>query len=204
MDWCAPLQTIKGINDILSRKFSKLGVHCLGDLLCHFPFRYEDHTRITPIRCLRAEQSALIEGKIIRVDQAGRQKKRYIIQICDQSALCEIVFFHSFPSQRQQWTPGSILRCFGLVKRGKKGFQMSHPDWVRIPEGETLPLPSHLTPIYPAVTGLTQARIRNSILIALDWLAKDNKEEDPFSELYSLKEAFRIIHLPMTDIDPIR
>lgn len=205
MDWFAPLQSIKGINDILSRKFAKLGITCLGDLLLHFPFRYEDHTRITPISCLKDGQTALIEGKIVDLKQAGRQKKRIVLELFDRSGICEIVFFHFFPSQRQQWINGNVLRCFGQVKRGSKHFQMVHPDWVKINEEETVPLPIHLTPIYSTVTGLTQARVRKTIEIVLSLYEKDPlSHQNYLPSMLTLPEAFRLIHFPPTEIDPVR
>lgn len=205
MDWFAPLTTIKGINDILSDKFSKLGIDCIGDLLLHFPFRYEDHTRITPIRCLKEGQTALIEGKIIAVKQAGRQKKRVVLELFDRSGVCEIVFFHAFPSQKQQWVKDNVLRCFGQVKRGTKGFQMAHPDWVRIPDGQIVPLPTHLTPIYSTVTGLTQSRLRKTVEIVLALYEKDPlSHRNYLSSMLTLPEAFRLIHFPTTEISPER
>lgn len=205
MTWFAPLTSIKGINDILSRKFSKLGIVCVGDLLLHFPFRYEDHTRLTPIQCLKDGQSALIEGEIISVKQMGRQKKRFVIELFDRSGVCEIIFFHSFSSQQQQWMKKNVLRCFGQVKRGPKSFQMMHPDWVRIKEGQIVPLPMHFTPIYSTVTGLTQVWIRKTIEIALALYEKDpDAYRNYLPSMLTLPDALRLIHFPPTEVDPIR
>lgn len=56
-----PLTTLSGVGVAIAEKLGRLGIFNLQDLLFHFPMRYEDRTRITPIADLRPEQYATIE-----------------------------------------------------------------------------------------------------------------------------------------------
>lgn len=208
-DWFAPVLSIKGIGEALALKLTKLNIHCVGDLLLHFPFRYENHTQVTPMRCLCDAQNALIEGTIISANQIGRQKKRYIVGLRDPSGYCEIVFFKTFHSQETQWQKGSALRCFGQAKLSPKGFQMVHPEWTRLQEGIILPLPETLTPIYPTVAGLAQKTLRKIIhRVLMSYENSVNRQEDVLASklgflpaMMSVWEALKLIHQPTPDID---
>ena len=48
-----PLTRLKGVGPSLERKFSRLGIRNIEDLLFHLPLRYEDRTHITAIRHAR-------------------------------------------------------------------------------------------------------------------------------------------------------
>lgn len=211
-DWFAPLLSLKGVGDSLSGKLAKLGIQCVGDLLLHFPSRYEDHTRVTPMRCLLDGQNALVEGKIVSVAQIGRQKKRFILSLCDANGYCEVVFFHTFHSQETRWKKGTLLRCFGQAKLTPKGFQMVHPEWASLDPEESKPLPAFLTPIYPVVTGLAQKTLRKIIHAALHQYKMALKPSDDllalslesYQPMMNWIDALLLIHQPTPDVDEAR
>jgi ATP-dependent DNA helicase RecG len=208
-DWFAPLLSLKGVGEVLALKLTKLGIECVGDLLLHFPYRYEDHTRLTPMRCLLDGHNALVEGKIVSVNQLGRQKKRCIIGLSDPSGYCEMVFFRTFHSQESQWKKGVVLRCFGQAKLTPKGFQMVHPECDVIHLESTKPLPATLTPIYPTVAGLGQKTLRKLIHTVLhQYKTAWGKTEDVFvtslgsyGPMMKWIEALETIHQPPPECD---
>ena len=59
-----PLTYLKGVGPALAKKFKQLGISSLEDLLFHLPLRYEDRTKITPIRQARMGQLVQLEGEI--------------------------------------------------------------------------------------------------------------------------------------------
>lgn len=204
-NWFSPLAEFPGMKTLWVAKLAKLNLHTVGDLLLHFPYRYEDHTRLTPIRHLQENAYALIEGEIIAVKPLGRQKKRYCLTLREASASCNVIFFHSFPVQRAQWKVGGRLRAFGQAKWGSHGFEMTHPEWKIIDPTIVTPLPMHLTPIYPTVAGLAQKTLRRFIARALQAFQSNSTETiDSFvtlSEEYSWQEALQCVHAPLPDRD---
>lgn len=45
-----PLTTLSGVGPVLASALARLGLERVQDLWFHLPLRYEDRTRITPIR----------------------------------------------------------------------------------------------------------------------------------------------------------
>ncbi|HET6546272.1 MAG TPA: hypothetical protein VFG55_05945, partial [Rhodanobacteraceae bacterium] len=54
----APVTSLPGVGPALADTLRRLGIERLQDLWFHLPLRYEDRTRITPIRDLVAGESA--------------------------------------------------------------------------------------------------------------------------------------------------
>jgi ATP-dependent DNA helicase RecG len=48
-DFQTPIQLIPGIGQQYQKKFKKLGIETVRDLLFYFPFRYEDFSQIKKI-----------------------------------------------------------------------------------------------------------------------------------------------------------
>src|SRR5687768_13571376 len=53
MNFHSPLTDIKGVGEAQVKKFAVLGISNVGDLLYHYPRRYEDYSVMTPISKLR-------------------------------------------------------------------------------------------------------------------------------------------------------
>ena len=61
------LQELKGVGPKIQEKLNKLGIYQVEDLLFHIPSKYLDKTTISPIFDLKENQSALVQGEIIKV-----------------------------------------------------------------------------------------------------------------------------------------
>jgi ATP-dependent DNA helicase RecG len=204
-DWFSPISSLKGVGDKINERLIKLNIHCVGDLLLHCPYRYEDRTRLTMIRDLSAEQYAVVQGKILQVKLEGRQKKRAILTISDTSGILSLVFFHFHRSLQQHYEIGKIVRCYGQVKVSVKGKQIVHPECELIVENQ--PMPTFLSAVYPTVAGLSQYWLRKMINNALrDYTKRYENQVDNFATLLtneipmlSWLEALNTIHQPLPD-----
>jgi ATP-dependent DNA helicase RecG len=114
-------------------------------------------------------------------------------------------FFHFNRAQQERLKPGTTLRCFGEVRRGKSGVELYHPEYQYLDQANPPQLEDKLTPIYPATEGITQGRIRDLCGQALDLLKDHSVREllpqgistDLHRELaYSLPDALRLLHNP--------
>ncbi|HEY2628402.1 MAG TPA: hypothetical protein VGI57_04710, partial [Usitatibacter sp.] len=60
--------------DTTAAKLAKLGIHGSRDLILHLPLRYEDETRLTPLKDARAGEPVLVEADVVesKVEYRGR------------------------------------------------------------------------------------------------------------------------------------
>ena len=73
------IKFVAGVGEARARLLEKeLGIRTLGDMLCHYPFRDIDRTRIYRIDQIAEGDSALIQfrGRITGVSYAGAGRKR--------------------------------------------------------------------------------------------------------------------------------
>ena len=162
-----PVTRIKGVGSQLQNKLAKLDLHSVEDLLFHLPFRYLDRTRITPIAALTPNLEVVIEGDIRLADIAYGRRRSLVCKIQDKTGTITLRFFHFSSAQKNHLKPGTRLRCYGEVKRGASGLEMYHPEYDFLDQNAPRLLDDCLTPVYPAVEGLTQPRLRNIIHQAL-------------------------------------
>jgi ATP-dependent DNA helicase RecG len=133
------------------------------DLALHLPLRYEDETRIVPLKNARDGETVQIEATVTHSEVQLRPRRMLKVTVDDGSSTCLLTFFSFYPSQQKTMAPGARLRIRGEVKGGFWGRQMMHPAF-RVAGGE---LPTALTPVYPATASLPQAYLRRAIASAL-------------------------------------
>ena len=61
-----PLQQFKGVGPKVLEKLNAMGLGTVEDMLFHFPLRYQDKTRLTPIGELRDGVDAVVRGTFER------------------------------------------------------------------------------------------------------------------------------------------
>jgi len=178
-------------------RFARLGLRVDSDFVLHLPIRYEDRTRIVPIAAARDGRPAQVEGVVVRSEVVTRPRRMLRVELRDDSGLVSLRFFHFYGSQTKLFAEGARVRAFGDVRAGLFGAEMVHPQCRVVRLGE--PLPETMTPVYPTVSGLGQARLRKAIDEALDGLAWD--ETAPADVVAKLglppvADALRAIHRP--------
>ncbi|MCG8413822.1 MAG: ATP-dependent DNA helicase RecG [Pseudomonadales bacterium] len=200
------LTRLKGVGPALEEKFRQLGIHNVQDLLFHLPLRYEDRTKIHPIRSARVGNVVQLQGEVVsNAIQFGRRRSLHCV-LSDGSGLISLRFFHFSAAQKNSLAPGTQIRCYGEVRRGRSGMEIYHPEYKVLRADQEEPIADQLTAIYPTTEGLQQGRLRNVINQALDLL--DNSEElvdylpaaviKKFS-LPPLTESIKLIHRPPID-----
>ena len=193
----------------MAEKFSRLQIHCCGDLLFHLPHRYEDRTRITPISHLLPHHPAVIQGKVVSSEIAMGRKRSLLCRIRDSSGFIGLRFYFFTTAQKNQLTSGANIRCYGEVRQGSSGLEIYHPEY-DLGDTDIKALPQTLTPIYPATDGLSQQRIKNVLNQALDQLKQNPASILPDylpplfckeHQLPSLKDALLYLHQPPPDAE---
>ena len=152
-------------------KLAQCGIHSLQDLVFHLPHRYQDRTRITPIRDLRPGDWCVVEGRVSQVTVTPRPKKRLDIELHDQTGFIKIRFFNFHPQQLALFQREPILRAFGEVRLFSGRLELIHPDYQHIIPDQPCPVEETLTPIYATTQGLSQRKLRHIIQLATDTCA---------------------------------
>ena len=191
----------------------KMGLDSPMALALHLPSRYEDETELCTI------EEGLIQGRFHSVQTQGvvirnqvlfRPRRQMLVTIEDDSATLQLRFLNFYPSQQKQMAVGAHIRVRGEVREGFQGPEIVHPT-VRAVTPDT-PLPTSLTPVYPASAGVSQAAIRKAVTQALrdpslhESLAeflpqKLMAELLPSNDWPNLQSAITYLHQPPADAD---
>jgi len=198
-----PCSQLNGVGKRIAERLAHLGIQCIQDLLFHLPLRYQDRTRVHPIRDLSPGDHAVIEGEIETVTFPKVGRTRLLCRLKDASGRIQLRFFYINASQRQTLSVGARLRCFGEVRMSNLGLEMIHPEYKLVSEQALLPVEDNLTPIYPTTEGLSQLTFRKLTQQALTLLNQGGLLDDILPEkilqdqtLPSLKDALMFVHRP--------
>ncbi len=184
----------------IADKFRRLGLLRAQDFVLHLPLRYEDETRVQPIRSLRPGLPGQVEGEVIRCDVTYRPRRQLVAILRDDSGELGLRWLTFYPSQLQQMQEGRRWRVRGEVRGGMFGIEMIHP---RVTTAGA-PLPASLTPVYPTTEGLAQASLRRAIAEALSSCPLDDTLPQSIVErlgLMPFAQAIQTLHGPTPDDD---
>ncbi len=174
----------------------KLGYSSPADLILHLPLRYEDETRITPLRDARLGDTVQVEGVVEHSEIQNRPRRQLVVQVVEGGARLIFRLLHFYPGQAALLKPGARVRLMGEIRPGFFGAEMVHPQFRVV--RENTPLPDTLTPIYPAVAALSQYAIRR----AVESVLSDADLSDPLpipAGFPSFAEALHSLHHPPPD-----
>lgn len=142
-----------------SAKLAKLNLIRWWDLALHIPLRYEDLTKVYPIREVVVGSQVMIEGKIIGHEIVSRRTKQLIVRIDDGTAIISLLFFHFYPSYATQYAIGKQIRAHGEIKADFHGNKtIIHPK-IQTVTKDNEKLENTFTPIYPTTNGLSNQTI---------------------------------------------
>ena len=191
----------------------KMGLDSPMALALHLPSRYEDETELCTIEegVIQGRfQSVQTQGVVIRNQVLFRPRRQMLVTIEDDTATLQLRFLNFYPSQQKQMAVGTHIRVRGDIREGFQGSEMVHPT-VRAVTPDA-PLPTSLTPVYPASAGVSQAAIRKAVTQAL----RDPSLQDSLSEFLpqklmtellpshdwpNLQSAITYLHQPPADAD---
>ena len=200
-----PITELKGVGPKMAERLLKLGISTVQDMLFHLPLRYEDRTRIYTISELTPHSHVTVQATIETSQITFGKRRMLVCQINDGTGRLTLRFFNFTAAQKNAFSTGKIIRCFGEIRRGRIGFEMSHPEYSISDTFEQQPTSSTLTPVYSTTEGLKQLSIRALSEQTIELLQKYAVEEllpqqwQP-SQL-PLSDALLLLHRPPNDVD---
>jgi ATP-dependent DNA helicase RecG len=188
----------------IESKLAKLGLRTDMDLVLHLPMRYEDETRVVSIReaCLRGGQVWQVEGVVTRNEISYKPRRQLQVTIADETGDLQLRFMNFYGSQVKQLSEGMRVRARGEVRHGFFGAEIVHPNYKMVNDGA--PLPSSLTPVYPAGEGLSQTVLRRAIADAMkrvDWRDTVPASVRSKMRLADFEPSVKLLHYPPREVD---
>ncbi len=183
-----------------------LGLTTAGDLLRHYPRRYDERGKLTDIRSLEIDEHVTVQAEVRKCSKrnmAARRGQLTEAVITDGTSELHLVFFGktAFVAEKEL-LPGTRALFAGKVGRYRKNLQLVHPAFeILSPESDGSEFLQAFLPVYPASQHINTWNIANCVKQLLEvW---DGVPEDPlpadFREehgLIGLEDALRAIHRP--------
>jgi ATP-dependent DNA helicase RecG len=195
------LKNIPKIGLKYGQKLGKMGIFTIHDLLFHFPFRYDDFSKIFSIAEISNGQTVTIRGEITKMKTSRTWKKKIYLtesEIKDETGEIKIIWFNQ-PYISDTLAEGKKVRLSGKVSADSGGLYFSNPSWEM--ESRTPTNTGRLVPIYPETEGVTSRWLRWQIQTLLS--KSDFDIEDPIPRallkklnLPGIKKSLDYIHFP--------
>ena len=139
---------LKGVGKQKAADLQKLGIITVGDLLGHYPYRYEDRSHMKPLREMREGDIETVTGIILQVQdiypRRGLKLLRVHIRCADGNA--GLVWFNQ-NHLKGKLQPGLQIVATGKVGKGSVR-QISVSDFELIEDEEDLQQFQRIIPIY--------------------------------------------------------
>ncbi|MGW8796598.1 ATP-dependent DNA helicase RecG [Streptomyces sp. NPDC055775] len=193
-----------------------LDLHTVGDLLHHYPRRYEERGKLTALADLPLDEHVTVVAQVAdaRIMMFNNGKgKRLEVTLTDGSGRLQLVFFgHGVHKPHKELLPGRRAMFAGKVSAFNRKMQLAHPTYQLLDATDADEateavdaFAGKLLPIYPACKQLDSWRIAKAVDTvlpsardAVDPLPPSLREGRGFTPL---PEALLKIHRPQTKAD---
>ena len=125
-----PVTILKGVGPRSAERLANMGIHTIQDLLFHLPLRYQDRTRISAIGSSRHGDHVVIDAHVEYAQIKFGRRRSLLVQVSDGTGSLLLRFFHFSNAQKNSFSRGTRISCFGEVRRGPASLEMIHPDCI--------------------------------------------------------------------------
>ena len=202
-DLDSDIQYLKGVGPAFAKKFAKLGIHTIRDLLLHYPRRYIDYSKPYTVVSAPFDVDCCVKATVLQRDPDRRVKGGRMLShvvASDDTGILSLSWFNA-PYAAQKLEPGTEYYFEGRVGGTLTRREILHP--IIRTEEQVAAVP--LLPVYGATEGLPAARITRCVQTALAYV---DQLEDPLPPALLTKyrmpakaEAVRAIHSPRDAAD---
>ena len=172
-DWTKrPVGSLKGVGEEMARKLARLGIYSAGELINHFPRRYEDFSKIIPIRDMRTG-NVTFSGQVERVvGRYARARKLHLTEaiISDGTGTVKAIWFNQSYLAKSIPT-GTPVLVSGELKFKNNDLAMQSPAIEKLEPGKDMKDTGRIVSIYPETEGLSSKQIRGLVLPLLPLVA---------------------------------
>ncbi len=204
------LADVAGLNAARVKQLARLELQTVGDILQHYPRRYEDRRQFPRFPAGPSETAVCVCGIVMKVDNKRLYGRRSMLEVTieepEATALSArmVCRWFGMPYLHKAFAQDQRVVFYGKPKlRGKK-LVLDHPDFEIIEDDEETTIHvRRITPIYPATEGLSQRVFRGLVhrLLESTDLAGVVTRLPPGLDPTPRAVAMREIHFPSSEPD---
>lgn len=203
-----PVAGLSMVGSFYAARLSKLKIETIGDLLHHYPFRYDDLSLVEAASKLEPGQTVTLQGSILDINSTYTRSGKTIqrASFSDGSITLDVTWFNQ-PYLVTTLRNRNLVALSGKVKeyRGKLSLQSPQYEILNPAVGKTTIHTGRLVPVYHETAGVSSRWLRSRIAPLLkslkdleDWLPQGVIKREG---LLPLKEALKKIHFPESTED---
>lgn len=200
----ASVTVLSGVGPRHAKTLSRLGINTLGDMLYHFPRRYDDYSQLKTINKLEFGEEVTVIGTVEQIHSRKiRSGKAQIVEaiISDGSGKLRVSWFN------QVWIAkrlkkGSLIVISGKIDQYLGRLVMNNPEWEPL-EQQNLHT-NRILPVYPLTANITQRWLRRLMHQVVSYWSP--RVRDPLPEnirisagLLDLSTALFQVHFPNSE-----
>lgn len=197
-----PVASLPTVSSRLLKKLQRLKLETVADLIFHHPWRYDDFSKIYPIRDLLPGARATIRGRVEQiVSRRSKWRRQLLVEavVSDATGQLRVVWFNQ-AFLVKAIKVGEELYLAGTPEMDRYGLALISPVYEKARADSSSVHTGRLVPIYPTTSGLTNKQLRFLIsraLVALprvsEWLPKSILDK---YGLLGLRDTLKHIHFP--------
>lgn len=162
------IEYLKGVGPQKASLLSKeLNIFTYGDLIQHYPFRYEDRTKFHPIGDLHDSMPHVqLKGRIRHYEIKGTPRKRRLVAyLADSTGEVELVWFKAVDWVLKNIQPGAEYIVFGKPAAFGRKLNIVHPEFEIAAARQAEP--GYLQPVYPGTEVLRRKYLDSKAIMKL-------------------------------------
>lgn len=202
----SPVRFLKGVGPVRAEKLARLGIETVEDLLWHFPRRYEDRRRLTPLASLEQGKYHSIVARVVSIEKRRTKRRNMSLTVAlltDGTSLAQAVWFNR-KGLDKILRPGSRASFYGKAESWRGVLQISNPELEVLDEDESPENTGAIVPIYPGTQGLFQRWIRETVRRTLDLMKEKLEDVLPRQTIekhgfLSFRDAVCQMHFPESE-----
>lgn len=164
-----PVVSARFVDAARSEALARLGIHTVGELVRHFPFRYLDLTRVGTLRDARAGQEATVVGRVheIKVKKPRPRLTITEVSIVDDSGVLLGVWFNQ-PWVQQRFVQGERVAFAGKVEMDYGLKRITTPFVEKLSDAGETESAGRILPVHSSTEGLSTGWLRRLVSAAID------------------------------------
>jgi ATP-dependent DNA helicase RecG len=196
MNLSTPIEELPRVGPQYQKRLKRLGIKTVGQLLFHFPHRYEDFSNVVSVSEIQPHQKVSIQGKIQEIKNIRTPRKRMVLTqalVSDGTGTVQVIWFNQ-PYLINYFKKGDFLFLAGKMNQKGSGKYLSSPVYEKISnevnfKNSNLTHTGRLVPVYSETEGLSSRWLRFIIKPLL--VKVKNKISDPLPQ--GLRQKYKFL-----------
>lgn len=201
------ISTIKGVGEQTKKKFYRLNIYTIFDLITHYPREYDDRRQIKKIHEIKLGEDNTVIATVAAPPQIMKKRNLIIVRVRFKDATGSIfAVFYGQAYMKNAFHLGEVYVLSGKVVLKYGMIQMESPELEKVATTSDKETAAKIVPIYPTTYKMSQKILRNFIQDTLQKVETKLIENIPKSirnqyELADRKFAIQNIHFPQSNSD---